>query len=170
MRRLTTGHVSVSIVEFGDGFCVPANFSGTRSSAWSQKTVPDWSTANLPDGLYASAMGPLASLVAALLWINGDPSMAGDVRSDPNTTASRCSAIATSQRNVGRANLQNPAEGAASACHYSDVELYGTTYEISEHFKEGRSSTAIGGDSWQGQVPGSKVGAITSMSPQPDQA
>lgn len=170
MKRLTTGHVSVSIVEFGDGFCVPANFSGTRSSAWSQKTVPDWSTANLPDGLCTGAMGPLASLVAALLWINGDPSMAGDVRSDPNTTTSRCSAVATSPRNAGRADLQDPAAGAASACHYSDVELYGTTYGISEHFKEGRPSTTVGGDSWQGQVPGSKVGAITSMSSQPDQA
>ena len=33
MKRLNTGHVSVSIVEFGDGFCVPANFSGTKEQS-----------------------------------------------------------------------------------------------------------------------------------------
>ena len=170
MKRLSTGHVSVSIVEFGDGFHVPANFSGTRSTAWSQKAIPDWSTSNLPNGLSVGAMGPMASLVAALLWINGHPGLASDVRSDPNTTAARCSATPTTPRALGGADLQDPTTRATCACHYSDVEHYGTTYGISEHFQEGGSPTAVGRHRGEGKVFGSEVGAITTMPSCKDQA
>ena len=44
-----------------------------------------------------------------------------------------------------------------------------SSYGLSEHFKERGSPTAVGGDHWKGQVPGSKVGAITTMSTRSDQ-
>ena len=115
-------------------------------------------------------MGPMASLVAALLWINGHPGLASDVRSDPNTTAARCSATSTTPRALGGADLQDPTTRATCACHYSDVEHYGTTYGISEHFQEGGSPTAVGRHRGEGKVFGSEVGAITTMPSCKDQA
>ena len=57
MNRLSTGHVSVSIIEFGDGFHVPSNFCGTKSQAWSSEPVPDWTTPTLhqPHAIQSSA-------------------------------------------------------------------------------------------------------------------
>ena len=41
MNYLSIGHVSVNMIEFGDGFYVSINFSDVKSQAWSPKTVPN---------------------------------------------------------------------------------------------------------------------------------
>ena len=65
MHRLHTGHVAVSIIEFGDGYNVPVDFPQTRSSAWSREPLP-WTGTTPSLGRNAPAMAPLlATLVAA---------------------------------------------------------------------------------------------------------
>ena len=68
MKRLSTGHVAVSIVEFGRGFNVPSNLAVQRSQAWCTETVPNWSqVAPSYAHVNSTAMAPVAALVAAAL-------------------------------------------------------------------------------------------------------
>ena len=98
MRRLSSGHVSVSIIDFGkNGFNVPSNFAASSSQAWSVEPIPDWA---MLDALshYPAAMVPLAALVAALSTIGLPSSLASAPGSCANTPTSRSPLATTEQR------------------------------------------------------------------------
>ena len=167
MRRLHTGHVSVSIVEFGSGFRVPANFAGVKSQAWSTETVPDWQTAPRPHAQLETAMGPVAALVAAALVLHFPAELADYDGGGSNTSAAMCAATSSQKRALGEGSLQVGAGRAACDGPSISGKLYGISGR-SEHLTEGRTTEATWHDHGQGQVLGSPTGTFTSLQAQPD--
>ena len=169
MHRLNTGHVAVSIVEFGDGFQVPANFAGKRSQAWSVTTLPNWSTVPLPGATQISAMGPVAALGAAAAHLAFPSSVADSYGSGSNSTIAKCPAAPATPREIGTRSSQAFAGGTTSFGGGCIDELYGNTW-ISQHLQTGGAPTTFGGNSGERQVPGAKVGAVASLPAQGDQS
>ena len=169
MVRLHTGHVAVSIIEFGNGFHVPANFAFSKSRAWSSETVPDWSKTPLPDANVLSAMGPLAALVAAavqLSFLTGWTSSSGGAS---YSTTSQCPQDAAEAREVGTGGIAPCPRGTASDCRGgSDFELYGNT-RLTEYVTARGQTASIGMHHGKGQVPDTAIGAITTMPTQTDE-
>lgn len=164
MNRLSTGHVSVSIIEFGDGFHVPVNFSGAKSQAWSPKTVPNWSAVTLADGCVERAMGLPAALVAALLHIDDAASMAGSHGGGAHATDARCPATSTSPRTLGIRDLQlqDPTSRAEGHVIGLSDELYGKSWEP-ECKKTRRKTSTTSLHHGTRQVLGAAAGGITSF-------
>ena len=163
MNRLSTGHVSVSIVEFGDGFHVPATFCGTRSKAWSTKAVPDWSQLSTSHAPGSVAMGPVAALVAAVLYLHF-PSRLADLHgscSYPTTTGS--SEIADEARTTGEADLRFAAAGAEDGGNCSGYKLNVNDWPV-EHCPTGRTTATAGMHHGQRQIPGASIGSFTAVS------
>eukprot|EP00435_Cladocopium_sp_Y103_P060316 s936_g22.t1 len=169
MNRLSTGHVSVSIIEFGDGFNVPTNFSGTRSQAWSLQTVPNWSAVTLTNACTSRAMGPLAALVAALLHIDDAASLASFHGGGTYATDARCPTSATTPRAFGDRDLQDPAGRAAGDLIGIGVELNGKSWRTECEPQRGETP-AIGMHYGSREIPGSSVGDFTPLHTCPDKA
>ena len=95
MRRLSTGHVAASVIEFGNGFRVPTNFAFCKSQAWSAETVPSWS--DLAPAYASSTMASVAALVAAALHF-AFPARVADVYGGGKvSTTSFCAADCSAQ-------------------------------------------------------------------------
>ena len=167
MQRLHTGHVAVSIVEFGSGFRIPADFSPQRSQAWATETVPNWS--DLPTSHASSAMGPVAALVAAALRLNFPASVAGDDVSCSPAPIAKCSSLATSTGTIGEGSFELGSTRTTDDCRGSFLELYGDPWR-SECVPRRRQEEADGHDTGPRQILGASVGEVTSMSTQEHQA
>ena len=167
MKRLHTGHVSVSIVEFGSGFRVPATFAGAKSQAWSTETVPDWQAAPRAHAQLSAAMGPVAALVAAALQLHFPAGLADYDGSGSHTTAAMCAATSSQKGTLGERSA--PADAGRAACDGPSIslELYGSPGRI-EHLSAGRAAETTWYDHGQGQVPGSSAGSVTSLQAFPD--
>ena len=128
---------------------MPMSSYGTRSQAWSMKTVPNWSNVTLTNASLATGMGPLAALVAALLHIDGGASLADAAGSGSFATAARCQTFAATT-------------GTTSHLHSSIDELYGQSWSL-EHLSTRGTATTSGTDYGPRQVLGASVGEITAM-------
>ena len=172
MTRLSTGHVSVSIVEFGDGFRVPSDFYGTRSQAWTTEEVPDW-PALLDTNAHQSssaAMVPVAALVAAALHLSFPSRVAGPFGGGSYATASRGPSASAEAGAFGEADLRVAAERAESHCRCSSDQFLGDTKWLPQHVQAGGSSTAIGVHQGTREVLGSSTRTFTAMPAQGDDA
>ena len=116
MKKMTTGHVAVSIVEFGTGFHAPHATWITRSTAWSKDPAP-WTTADLPHapGRIAPAMGPVATLVAAALCLQFPAVGSGAHGSYPDATTSRSSPTTRTPGAIGEGGTSPSSDGTESA-------------------------------------------------------
>ena len=167
MQRLHTGHVAVSIVEFGSGFRIPADFSPQRSQAWATETVPNWS--DLPTSHASSAMGPVAALVAVALRLNFPASVASDDVSCSPAPIAKCSSLATSTGTIGEGSFELGSTRTTDDCRGSFLELYGDPWR-SECVPRRGQEEADGHDTGPRQILGASVGEVTSMSTQEHQA
>ena len=105
MIRLPSGHVAVSIVEFGRGFHVPADFVCTRSQIWSTGSPPEYGEEFHADG-QIRAMGPVAALVAASLLLCFPTGVARPAGGEPWTTTSEARRLALRREQLERQALQ----------------------------------------------------------------
>ena len=114
MKKMHTGHVAVSIVEFGSGFNAPHATWITRSTAWSREPVP-WSASDPPHahGRTAPAMGPVATLVAAALCLQFPAISAGAHGVHSDASAAGCTPLAASTRAAGEGGPTFGSAGAA---------------------------------------------------------
>ena len=176
MKRLATGHVAVSIVDFGkSGFNVPANFAAPESQAWSVEPVPDWATVPWPadwslDAHSLSAMGALAPLVAALVFLGSTPSMAGLPRSASITSTSRSTPPSTTTPTLGGASFAAGSGRTKSAGASQDFIPGGDECRNLDDGTSRGSSTTSGNGQGQWQIPGACAGAVSYAQPSHEQA
>ena len=114
MTRLTSGHVAVSIVEFGKGYHVPASFMCNRSQIWSMGPPPDFGS-RFHAGRY-TAMGPVATLVAASLLLCFPDGVAEHDGGDERTAVARCQATSPAARTRSSASSRRPHISTPSRC------------------------------------------------------
>ena len=161
MIRLGTGHVAVSIIEFGKlGFHVPMTFAFSCSQAWSFETVPDWSKISISYAGVADPMGPVAALCAAALCLQFPASLAGGYGDIPNTTVALCSTTGPSPRATREGSLATPSRRASSHC--PDFVECNTTYK-KVFGCERREIEAIGNHSGSWQISGASAGSIHTL-------
>ena len=175
MKRLSTGHVAVSIIDFGSqGFTVPTTFAASASQAWSVEPVPDWASLPWPadwpvDGDRLAAMGPLAALVAALACIGSPPVLADLPRGPPNSTAQGGPSYPTTPATTGGTSFATGTTG--TTCSFRGQRLSALADDIrpADNRPPGGESEAIGHGEGQWEVLGACLGAVSDVQPPPDQ-
>ena len=166
MIRLQTGHVAVSIIEFGSGFQIPTDMAFFRSQAWSTETVPVWSDL-APSDATADVMAPVAALVAAALHLAFPSRMADMYGGRPNTSATFGAAVDSEAREVG---ARSPSATPTRAS-FDRSGVYGKCKSVHFDFgEEGRPAPTFGLHHGQGQVPGSETGGMLKLPTCGDQA
>ena len=162
MRRLSSGHVSVSIIDFGkSGSNVPSNFAASSSQAWSVEPIPDWATLDALSH-YPAAMVPLAALVAAISTIGLPSSLASAPGSCANTPTSRSPLATTATRAFGATSLPIGTGGTASSSRSSRHDTIGFDWIPGNGTTGGESPTTSNGER-KGQIPGPCLGTFTGL-------
>ena len=161
MTRLSTGHVAVSIVEFGrHGFRVPTTFAFSSSQAWSFETVPNWTQFEISHASAPAPMGPVAALCAAALLLQfpaNVPNLDGDHQ---NSTIALCSTVGSSSRTTRTRSIALAPAGASVDC--CDLSQHGEAI-YQNTGSERRETQAFGLYPRTGQVFGPEAGGITSL-------
>eukprot|EP00438_Fugacium_kawagutii_P011007 Skav220594 [mRNA] locus=scaffold2744:89020:94746:+ [translate_table: standard] len=162
MTRMASGHVAVSIVEFGHGFHIPSNLAAQRSQAWCTETVPTWSEVSPSHAhLNSTAMAPVAALVAAALYLGFPSRLADHDGSGQNSSTTICATIAAAPRTSGTRSTCTTSTGAESSGAGS-CNKYCSEFATSG-LQAGRSCATIGYDPGQGQVPGTGFGTFAGL-------
>ena len=159
MLRLHTGHVAVSIVEFGDGFRVPTHFCAKQSQAWTFRSVPNWTEHPVAHAHAPAMPRALAALVAAFVVFSFLARLAGDDGRFQTATAETRQTPAPEARAIGAGSLAAPPTGAEDDGRGGGIKLNDTLRQF-EPVQGGRSACADGMHPRQGQVPGSAIGEV----------
>lgn len=171
MTRRSTGHVEVSICEFGKQWSVPQNYGFLKSEVWEPNpALPRGFSLELLDGaLQARAMPPsLASLRAALLLCAGRAG-AGVPGADHHAASSSTRSTACSSTRTSR----TPGT-CATTTRTRNSGIYGildsSTQEDHDLRGPCRASAPSGGAPWAGEVSYADPSHVSDLPASGDQA
>ena len=159
MIRLPTGHVAVSIVEFGPSFTVPANHRCFHSQAWTSDTA-HLSEHALPHAFEFSTMGPVATLALTALclrWLGGQTDHDGSGTPTSTPTSSRNS---EAPRTARATSLLACTAGAINDCG-------GRCDDVQPRFEAdsspGRQSSSTSLHPRPRSLPGPRAGTLSAL-------
>ena len=168
MCRQPSGHVSINICEFGDGFHIPADYAFSSSKAWSIETIPDWTALALSDAQAMPLPRSLAALATAALPLcfpSGPPDPVG---AEPHSSTTCCqtdpaAAREAREKSSGFATIRAADHGGS---HLVDVGTFGI---FDDDPRRGSSPTTCN-DPRSRQVLGAQAGTKSLLQPHGDQA